>query len=72
MDGIEATEAIRSQESSTSASKPAFISALTANIVPADRQRCFDAGMNSYLNKPVKMAALASLLIEAASYVMRP
>ena len=45
---------------------------LTANIVPADRQRCFDAGMNSYLNKPVKMAALASLLIEAASDLMRP
>lgn len=72
MGGIEAALAIRSLEKSSPGHTPAFISAVTANIVPADRQRCFDAGMNSYLNKPMRMAGLASLLTEAASHVMRP
>ena len=68
MDGIEATERIRALEEISSPSKPAYITALTANIFPADRQRCFDAGMNSYLNKPVQLPALASTLIEAADF----
>jgi len=68
MDGIEATEAIREQESS-SGKKAAFISALTANIFPADRQRCFDVGMNDYLNKPIKIAALAELLVRAKAWL---
>ncbi len=69
MDGIEATEKIRAAERSNAPVAPVFISALTANIVPADRQRCFDAGMNSYLNKPVKLADLAAVFIEASSYL---
>lgn len=64
MDGIEATRTIRTFESSHGM-RPAFISALTANIFPADRQRCFDAGMNDYLNKPVKISALTELLARA-------
>ncbi|CAN5819869.1 hypothetical protein BH09VER1_BH09VER1_46970 [soil metagenome] len=53
MDGLEATRNIRAMEQSRSL-RPAYISALTANILPEDQQRCFDAGMNAYLNKPVK------------------
>jgi len=70
MDGIEATEKIRAGEAHR-AVKPAFISALTANIVAADRERCFDAGMNTYLNKPLKMAALASVLNEASEHAAK-
>jgi CheY-like chemotaxis protein len=66
MDGIEATEKIREMERNSPGGHPAFIVALTANIVPADRQRCFDAGMNDYMNKPVKIDVLAALLETAA------
>jgi|GEM_PF-768631 len=71
MDGIEATEKIREMEKNLSHAHPAFIIALTANIVPADRQRCFDAGMNDYMNKPVKIDALAPLLAKACNRVAR-
>jgi signal transduction histidine kinase/DNA-binding response OmpR family regulator len=66
MDGVEATRAIRAAELSGNGAKPAYIAALTANISPADREECFEAGMNSYLNKPVKLASIASTLVEAA------
>lgn len=62
MDGIEATENIRETERRSLDKSPAYIVALTANISPADRQRCFEAGMNDYMNKPVGMDALAALL----------
>lgn len=48
MDGIEATDAIRGWEKSFhNGDQPVFISALTANVFPADWQRCFDVGMNA-------------------------
>jgi len=65
--GIEATEKIREMETSL-ALPQTFICALTANIFPADRQRCFKAGLNGYLNKPVKITSLAETLIEAAKF----
>ncbi len=71
MDGMEATQSIRNFEKIAHSPQPAFISALTANIFPADRQRCFDAGMNSYLNKPIQLAALASTLREASSFAKK-
>jgi signal transduction histidine kinase/DNA-binding response OmpR family regulator len=66
MDGIEATEKIRGLEKSDPEHRPAFISVLTANIISDDRERCFDAGMDGYLNKPLQQAALAATLIEAS------
>lgn len=68
MDGIEATKKIRSHEKNE-ATKPTFICALTANIFPTDQQRCFEAGMNAYLNKPIKIASLVNKLREAHDYV---
>lgn len=66
MDGIEATAKIRELEKVSNAPSPAFISALTANIFPADRQRCFDTGMDDYLNKPVKISALAQMIAKVS------
>jgi PAS domain S-box-containing protein len=68
MDGIEATEKIRAMERAAGNGHAAFIAALTANIFPMDRQRCFDVGMNSYLNKPVKLSTLATTLTQACDY----
>ncbi len=68
MDGIEATQKIRAEERASPGDNPAFISALTANIFPADRQRCLDAGMNGYLNKPVRLADLAGILEQATDF----
>ena len=51
MDGLEATSTIRSLEKERGlATKP--IVAVSAHIRPADRQRCFDAGMDAYVAKP--------------------
>lgn len=68
MDGIEATEKIREIEKNPDNKTEAFISAVTANIFPADRQRCFEAGMNDYINKPVKLPVLAEMLRRASRF----
>ena len=65
MDGFEATRRIRAS------SRPAFpIVALTANAMPADRDRCLRAGMSDFLAKPVELRQLADTIatwLEAAS-----
>jgi signal transduction histidine kinase/ActR/RegA family two-component response regulator len=50
MDGLAATRAIRAT-SAFNAATP--ILALTANVLPAHVARCFDAGMNDHLAKPI-------------------
>jgi predicted ATPase/signal transduction histidine kinase/CheY-like chemotaxis protein/tRNA A-37 threonylcarbamoyl transferase component Bud32 len=55
MDGIEAMQHIR--QDSTLVDVP--IIALTALAMPADRDRCLEAGANEYLSKPVKLKQLA-------------
>jgi PAS domain S-box-containing protein len=65
LDGIEATARIRALERVSGFEHRAFIAALTANIFPAERERCFEAGMDGYLNKPVKLADLAEMLTRA-------
>jgi len=49
MDGYEATRAIRKLNSSK-ANIP--IMAMTANVMKAEVDRCFSAGMNAYISKP--------------------
>jgi len=64
MDGLEATRKIREMESSRGL-PPCFISALTANILPEHQHLCREAGMDAYLNKPIKSERIAEILVEA-------
>jgi two-component system sensor histidine kinase/response regulator len=58
MDGITATAAIR--RTGRHANLP--IVALTANVLPQDRRRCMDAGMNDFLAKPIEPHELWHML----------
>src|SRR6202790_3928209 len=56
MDGLEATREIRIREAGTG--RHILIVAMTANAYDEDRRRCFEAGMDGYVVKPVSVAAV--------------
>jgi signal transduction histidine kinase/CheY-like chemotaxis protein len=58
LDGLEVTRRIRAQEQVHRAT----IVALTANVLESDEARCRAAGMDAYLQKPVRLAALSDML----------
>ena len=60
MDGFEATAAIRERERATGGHVP--IIAMTAHAMVGDRERCFQAGMDGYVTKPLQPAALFAAL----------
>ncbi|MBC8054214.1 MAG: response regulator [Sphingobacteriaceae bacterium] len=62
MDGLTATKVIRK----SSQPQPAII-AMTANVLPEDKEACFNAGMNGFISKPFKLEALTELLIETSN-----
>ena len=60
MDGYQATAAIRADTSSPNATTP--IVAVTAHAQSADRERCFAAGMNAFVAKPLRPEALLAAI----------
>ena len=56
MDGFEVIRNLRAQEQLRGGHLPVI--ALTARARPADRERCFAAGMDDFLSKPINSAAL--------------
>jgi CheY-like chemotaxis protein len=56
MNGLEASEKIRSEQASTS-TEP-YIIALTACVMPGDKEKCTEAGMNGYVSKPIRKEEL--------------
>ncbi len=56
MDGFEATQRIRGMEMVRGGRIP--ILAMTANVLQGYRERCFDAGMDDYISKPIQPAEM--------------
>ena len=56
LNGYEATGAIRQLEQGTGRHIP--IIAMTAEAIKGDRERCLEAGMDSYVSKPIDQQAL--------------
>jgi CheY-like chemotaxis protein len=61
MDGIEATELIRSGVAETLDSAVPIV-AMTAHAFSEERQRCLDAQMNDFVTKPVTLERLRAIL----------
>jgi len=59
MDGLEASRAIRDE---WSAERRPHIVAMTANVMPEDRQECLAAGMDGFIAKPIRVEELAAAL----------
>ncbi len=59
LDGLAATRRI--VEDYPQAQRP-YIVALTAGTAPEEKQKCFDAGMQAYINKPFKKQVLEEVL----------
>ncbi len=62
MDGFEATREIRALEDQKPDKKKTPIVAFTAHAMKGDDQRCFEAGMDDYLAKPIKSKELINIL----------
>jgi CheY-like chemotaxis protein len=64
MDGLEATRAIRLNEPKDSR---VAIYALTAHATAADREKCFQAGMDGFMTKPVEIDQVLKVIARVAS-----
>ncbi len=62
MDGLETTRRIRAIEAESGLRQRTPISALTANSADRDRELCFEAGMDDFLSKPVRIDDLERLI----------
>ncbi len=67
MDGHTAARELRALERATH-QEPTFIIAITADATAENRRRCFDAGMDTVITKPITHARLRELILQ----VVRP
>ena len=59
-DGLQAAKRIRQLETTSDARIP--IIALTAQVLPGDRDACIEAGMDAYVSKPISQTKLQILM----------
>lgn len=64
LDGLGATREIREIERKNGITDGVKIIAVTAKVIQGDRERCIEAGMNSYISKPFKSNDLNNVLVE--------
>jgi signal transduction histidine kinase/CheY-like chemotaxis protein len=64
MDGLEAARRIRALEKSGATHVPMV--AMTACAMKGDREKCLEAGLDSYISKPIQIAALDDALLQYA------
>lgn len=64
--GFDATREIRAFEEKDSLRRCPIV-AVTANVTEDDRRKCFDAGMDAFLPKPVKKARLLATISEISA-----
>ncbi len=62
MDGINATKKIIAQWNETKNKQRPTIIAVTANVLQEDRERCFEAGMDDFMAKPINNNILVSVV----------
>ncbi|HVP00571.1 MAG TPA: two-component regulator propeller domain-containing protein [Bryobacteraceae bacterium] len=65
IDGLQATAMIREREKVTGGRTP--IVALTAHTMKGDREKCLEAGMDDYINKPIDAATFLEIVETAAA-----
>jgi PAS domain S-box-containing protein len=70
MDGLEATHKIRLSEVGTARHLP--IVAITANAFDDDRRKCFEAGMDGYVAKPVSPKAIGDEVARVMALFKQP
>lgn len=58
LNGLKATEIIKEKMQE----KSPIVIALTANVLPEDKEKCIDAGMAGFLPKPVKLSDIKEIL----------
>ena len=63
MDGYETSQRIRRSDSAVRNHEIPII-ATTAAVMEGDKRKCFAAGMNAYLSKPLRMAPLDQAIVE--------
>jgi CheY-like chemotaxis protein len=70
MGGLDATTAIRQREAGTGGH--VRIVAMTAHVMTGDRERCFAAGMDGYLSKPIDPKMLFAVVEQGALGTIAP
>jgi PAS domain S-box-containing protein len=55
IDGLAAARQITSYYKETKNTMPPFIIAMTANVMPSDKEDCLNAGMDDYISKPIRL-----------------
>jgi CheY-like chemotaxis protein len=70
MDGLEAARRIRALEKSGNTHVPMI--AMTACAMKGDRERCLEAGLDSYISKPIQTAALDDALLQYGGRAAEP
>ncbi|TVQ64932.1 MAG: response regulator [Balneolaceae bacterium] len=68
MDGLEATRRLRNMERESGGHVPVI--ALTAGALSEERTRCYEAGMDDFLSKPIEYKPLSEVLGRALNITM--